>query len=401
MEGGLWVLLLGQVFLGVGVGFLVGSRSGGNVVGCGMKWSFRILTVMGTVVRVHVTFVLLLAAVGLMVFLKDGAAVAAGALAFTGALFFCVLLHEFGHVAAARFYGIRTPDITLLPIGGLARLERMPRTPAHELVVALAGPAVNVVIALGLLLVLGMPNPLDERLLDFTSPVGMLHRLMIVNVWLVLFNLIPAFPMDGGRVLRALLAMRLPYARATALAARVGQGLAGIGAVAALVWLHQPMLFLVAIFIFLAARGESEAVQTQEALRDLTLQDAMMTTFQTLPEGARLKDAAEALLAGGQHDFPVVDEGGAFVGLLTRGALIRGFHAEGPEFPVATLLVSELPQVYPGTGLREAFELLRAAPVEVLPVLDSRGERVVGLLSAENVGELILLRGQLTDWRRG
>jgi CBS domain-containing protein len=127
----------------------------------------------------------------------------------------------------------------------------------------------------------------------------------------------------------------------------------------------------------------------------------MMTTFQTLPEGARLKDAAEALLAGGQHDFPVVDEGGAFVGLLTRGALIRGFHAEGPEFPVATLLVSELPQVYPGTGLREAFELLRAAPVEVLPVLDSRGERVVGLLSAENVGELILLRGQLTDWRRG
>ena len=365
-----------------------------------MKWSFPIATIAGTVVRLHVTFVLLLVAVGVMVFLNNGLLVAAGALAFTGALFLCVLLHEFGHVFAARAYGIRTPDITLLPIGGLARLERMPRRPLHELVVALAGPAVNVVIAGVLLVMLGAPNPLDPRLLDFTSPVGMLHRLMILNVWLVLFNLIPAFPMDGGRVLRALLAMRLPYARATALATTVGQTLAGIGAVAALVWLHQPMLFLVAIFIFLAARGESEAVQAQEALQQLTLHDAMMTTFQTLPRGARLRDAAEALLAGGQHDFPVIDRDGSFLGLLTRGALIQGFNTHGAEHPVEPLLVTGLPAVYPGTPLREAFELLRASPVEVLPVLDSRGRVVVGLLSAENIGELVLLRNALPTWRR-
>ncbi|HEY8991057.1 MAG TPA: site-2 protease family protein [Luteolibacter sp.] len=363
-----------------------------------MKWSFPIATIAGTVIRVHVSFLLLLAAVGLMFLFNGGPAEAVGALVFTTALFTCVLLHEFGHIAAARIFGIRTPDVTLLPIGGVARLEKMPENPFHELIVALAGPAVNVVIAGVLIVLVGPPDPADAAKLDFTSPLGLTQRLMVINLWLVIFNLIPAFPMDGGRVLRALLAMFLPYARATAAAAIIGQMIAGIGAVFALMWVH-PMLFLIALFIFFAARGESEAVQTQEALRDLTLADAMITDFHTLPESGLLRDAADALIAGSQHDFPVLADDGSLAGILTRRSLIEGLANHGPEHPVSGFLLRDVPKVFPGTPLRQAFEMLRDLPAEVLPVRDSREHAVIGLLSAENVGELILLRNALASWK--
>ncbi len=361
-----------------------------------MKWSFQIARVAGTVVRLHVTFILLLVGIGVLFFMSGGAAVAAGALVFTAALFTCVLLHEFGHVFAARAFGIRTPDITLLPIGGIARLEKMPERPWQELVVAIAGPMVNIVIAGLLLLGLGWPSLIDP-MIDFTSPIGLLQRLMVINIWLVIFNMIPAFPMDGGRVFRALLAMRMPYVKATSIAAFVGQAFAGLGALVALVWFH-PLLFIVAIFIFLAARGESEAVQTREALREFTLNDAMMTSFQTLPLDATFGHAAEALLAGPQHDFPILDASGSLVGLLTRAALIEGLHKHGPSHPVEPVIVRGIPPVYPATPLRSAFELLRASPFEVLPVLDARGTAIVGLLTAENVGELVLLRDAFAQW---
>ena len=247
-----------------------------------MRWSFQIANVAGTVVRVHVTFLILLAWVALAFLFKGGTGEAIGALVFTVALFGCVLLHEFGHVFAARAFGIRTPDITLLPIGGLARLEKMPDKPWQEMIVAIAGPLVNIVIALLLLLVVGVPDLADPALLNFTSPTGLLLRLLVINIWLVVFNMIPAFPMDGGRVLRAMLAMVMPYAKATSVAATTGQVLAGIGAVIGLL-LPNPILMLIALFIFFAARGESAAVTQREALRDITLDQAMMTDFQTLP----------------------------------------------------------------------------------------------------------------------
>lgn len=364
-----------------------------------MRWSFPIATIAGTIVRVHVTFLILLVGIGAVHLVQQGPQQAFGAVAFTLALFACVLLHEFGHVFAAKAFGIATPDVTLLPIGGVARLEKMPERPVQELIVALAGPAVNVVIAGVLILVVGAPNPTDPQLLDFTSAHAVAQRLMVINIWLVLFNLIPAFPMDGGRVLRALLAMVMPYARATTAAATVGQFLAGLGAVLALVWVH-PLLFLVALFIFLAARGENEAVQTREALADLTLADAMMTEFHTLKEDAVLRDAADALIAGSQHDFPVVAADGSLAGILTRGRLIEGLTLFGPEHPLDSLLFREVPKVYPGTSLRQAFELLRTLPTEVLPVRDSREHGIVGLLNAENIGELLLLRNALTDWQK-
>ena len=172
-----------------------------------MRWSIRIARIAGTEVRIHLTFLLFLAWIGFSYYHVGGAAAAIPGVLFVLALFGCVLLHEFGHALAARAFGIPTPDITLLPIGGVVRLQRMPDKPWQELIVAIAGPLVNVVIAAALIFFLGRPADLEHVEQVQQPGVGMLAKLASVNVMLVLFNLIPAFPMDGGRVLRSLLAM--------------------------------------------------------------------------------------------------------------------------------------------------------------------------------------------------
>src|SRR5881409_673379 len=214
-----------------------------------MRWSIKIARIAGIDVRIHITFLLFLAWIGFTYYQVGGSAAAIDGVLFILALFGCVLLHEFGHALAARGFGIRTPDITLLPIGGVARLERMPDKPWQELVVAIAGPLVNAVIAAVLIFALGQHLEW-EHLERFNQPgIAMLAKLASENIALVLLNLIPAFPMDGGRVLRALLALALPYSRATQIAAWVGQTLAfGLGIVGLFT---NPMLILIAFFIFL------------------------------------------------------------------------------------------------------------------------------------------------------
>ena len=211
-----------------------------------MRWSIKIARIAGTEVRIHITFLLFLAWIGFSYYQVGGAAAAIPGVLFVLALFGCVLLHEFGHALAARAFGIPTPDITLLPIGGVARLQRMPDKPWQELIVAIAGPLVNVVIAFALLPFLGRPAGL-ENIEQMEHPgVGMLPKLASVNIMLVLFNLIPAFPMDGGRVLRSLLAMTLPYGRATQIAAWIGQALAFVFGFIGL--FTNPMLIFIAFF---------------------------------------------------------------------------------------------------------------------------------------------------------
>lgn len=173
-----------------------------------MQWSYPILRVGGTEIRIHLTFLLLLVWIGIAYFQEGGTSAAIEGVGFIGAVFACVVLHELGHVAAASRYGIRTPKITLLPIGGVAELERLPEKPSEEIVVALAGPLVNVVIASFLVVALGTTVGVDALTSMDNPRVAFVARLAAVNIWLVLFNLIPAFPMDGGRVLRALLATR-------------------------------------------------------------------------------------------------------------------------------------------------------------------------------------------------
>jgi Zn-dependent protease len=219
-----------------------------------MRSSIKIATIFGIEVRIHVTFFLVLAWIGLVYYQTAGLSGAIQGVLFMLVLFGCVLLHEFGHALAAREFGIQTPDITLLPIGGVARLSRIPDKPWQELVVAIAGPLVNVVIAAALTFAIhGSTEILQIDRLE-NPRIELLDALRSINVMLVLFNMIPAFPMDGGRVLRSLLAMVMPYTLATQIAAWIGQGLAVVFAIFGL--RGNFFLIFIAFFIFVGAQQE-------------------------------------------------------------------------------------------------------------------------------------------------
>lgn len=346
---------------------------------------------LGIDVHIHVTFLLLLAFVGLSRGLAEGSAVAAwdGVIFFVG-LFVCVLLHEYGHALAARRYGIGTRAITLLPIGGVAHLERMPERPGQELVVALAGPAVNVVIAAALSLGLWLGGHWQPGAIPSASGGSLLERLLAANVFLALFNLLPAFPMDGGRVLRSLLARRLESSRATRIAARIGQGMAVLFGFAGL--LGNPMLLLIAVFVWIGAAQEAATAEVKSEFAGAAVRDAMLTDFRTLSPGDTLRDATRALLACSQQDFPVV-EGGNVVGLLTRTDLTRALQEHGDHLAVAAFMRCEF-AVLPADAPLDA--VLSPENVEkglTMPVVD--GGRLVGLLTAENVGEYFMVRSAL------
>ena len=364
-----------------------------------MKWSFRIFTFAGTEVRIHATFFLLLLFVAGHGFLTQGAALALELMLFIVVMFACVVLHEFGHVLAARGYGIHTPDITLLPIGGVARLERMPRKPSQEFVVAICGPLVNVIIAAAIYLAVGIHAGFDPAY-DFGKTGHFSEKIMMWNVFMVFFNLIPAFPMDGGRLLRALLAMFLDYGQATRLAASIGQGIAMLVAIMMLLTAtFHPMLLLIAFFIFMAAGQEAAVVTQQEATRNLRVRDAMLTDFRTLPPDAVLRNGVELLLAGAQQDFPVLDTQGGMQGMLTRHDLISALAEKGPDQLVTDVMRRCPAAMHPATDLPRAIDALTASDCPALPVTDPLSGELVGLLTAENIGETLMVRAALMKLR--
>jgi Zn-dependent protease/CBS domain-containing protein len=357
-----------------------------------MKWSWKIGEFAGIGVYMHATFLLLLGWVA-FVHWQEGQTLASvvSGLAFVLAIFACVVAHEYGHALTARRYGIKTREITLLPIGGVARLERMPDDPRQELWVALAGPAVNVVVAavlFGLLLMTGGLVPLDQVAVGRGS---FLERLMVVNLFLVGFNMLPAFPMDGGRVLRAVLARRMEYTRATQIAANVGQGMAFLFGFAGL--FGNPMLLFIALFVWIGAAQESTAVQMKSALGGIPVARAMVTDFRTLQPDDTLARAAELILAGSQHDFPVVD-GGRVAGVLTRTDLIGALSAQHLQRPVAEVMQREFQVADSSDMLEGAMERLQACACHTLPVVHDG--RLVGLVTMDNIGEFVLIHAALT-----
>ncbi len=360
-----------------------------------MKWSFKLGRFLGIDVRLHVTFLLLLVFIGAAHWMTGGGAPAAvSGLLFLSLLFLCVLLHEYGHALMARRFGIATREITLLPIGGVAQLERMPDRPLQELWVALAGPAVNVAIAAGLALWLTLSGGWAPLSSLSTTDGPLLERLLAANLFLVAFNLLPAFPMDGGRVLRALLALRLPYARATRIAARIGQGMAVVFGLVGL--FANPMLLFIAVFVWLGAAQESAAAELKASFGDARAGDAMVTDFRLLAPGATLGEAAEHILAGDQRDFPVVEHG-RIVGALHHADLFAALREHGEFAPVERAMRRDFATVDAAAPLAEAFAHAQRDHETLVLVVEA--ERVVGLLTPENVVEFHLVRAALTSRR--
>jgi len=350
-----------------------------------MNASLNLGTYAGIHVRVHWSFALLIGFILYSGFAAGGSAVnVLFDVLFILALFACVVLHEFGHALAARSFGIPTRDITLLPIGGVARLARMPRKPSQEFIVAVAGPAVNVVIA-GLLAAILIPTMgLPLEMSTQVSAGNFLPQLLWTNIALVVFNMLPAFPMDGGRVLRSLLAMFTDYAAATRMAALIGQMFAGLFA---LLGFFNPFMFLLAAFIFFAATAESRSVQVQERLRGFTVSDGMLRNFKAVPSWFQVSDAAEILLGGSQRAVPVI-ENRALVGMLFRDDVTRAMQSHQAAQPVSTAMRTSVSPVSPSDPILDLIEENPTAHVRPV-VADGQ---VVGLFDLQAAGELISAR---------
>ncbi len=355
-----------------------------------MTWSWKVGRLFGIPVYLHATFLLLIGFI-LLTRWREGATLVAavGGVLFIAAIFVTILLHELGHALTARRFGIRTQDITLLPIGGIARLERMPDVPRHELWVALAGPAVNLAIA-ALVFVGSTLMGANPVLASPSSEFGAIDRFIAINVWLALFNLIPAFPMDGGRVLRALLAERTDYVRATQLAATLGQGVALVFGVVG--FLSNPFLVFIALLVWVGASDEALAVRTRAAFAGIPVTHAMMTDYRTLDAAEPLQHAVALVLAGAQRDFPVTTHG-RLAGVLTRDALVAALAAGRPNVSVGDVMSRDFPTADTHELLDVAFQRLQRGACHVLPILE-RGQ-IVGLLTPDNVGEFVMLRGAL------
>jgi Zn-dependent protease/CBS domain-containing protein len=353
-----------------------------------MKWSWKIARIASIDVSMHATFVLLIVWVALRHYVDEQSlsAVVSG-VGFILTLFLCVVLHEFGHALMARRFGIATRDITLLPIGGVARLERMPDKPAEEMWVALAGPAVNVAIA-GLLYAWLSTTAAWEPVTALTETEGpLLERLLIVNVFLAGFNLLPAFPMDGGRVLRALLATRMEYTRATQRAASIGQAMAlGFGFLGLL---GNPFLLFIAFFVWIGAAQEAGLVQISSALAGIPVGRAMVTEFRTLAPHDTVGHAVDRLLAGAQKDFPVLDDE-RIVGLVLHSDLPGAIATRGAQTPVAEIMRREFQVVDSHDMLEPTFKRLQTCDCHTMPVVHEG--RLVGLMTMDNMGEFLALQ---------
>ncbi|HLI47551.1 MAG TPA: site-2 protease family protein [Chthonomonas sp.] len=352
--------------------------------------SLRLAVIAGIPIRIHFTFLLLLVFVA-----ATGLGGNQGhtwiSVIYVILLFACVLLHELGHALTAMRYGIRTYDIVLYPIGGVARLQNLPDVKS-ELWIALAGPAVNVVIAVLLGIAIAAAGvPFDPSRIPAPVP-RLVVDLFWSNIALFAFNMLPAFPMDGGRVLRSFLAQRMDVLAATRIAASIGQGLALLLGLWSIFTLNL-LLLIIAVFVFVAASQEANAYQTHVLATGHTVREAMLRDFHTLSVGDTLRTAAEKLLSGSQHDFPVVF-GEEVQGVLTRADLLRGLAQEGPDAYVAGVMQRDFTYVYPDTDLEQVLQAFTPNhPILVMepPQTPNTSPKLIGMLNQENVLEFLII----------
>jgi len=363
-----------------------------------MGESFRLLTVRGIDIRVHITFPLIIvwAILQFGVFSGQGLNGAVFGVIVTLLLFAIVVLHELGHSVAAQRYGVPVTQIVLLPIGGVAQLQRIPENPVQEFVIALAGPAVNGIIAVVLYLahvVFGIGGALGGDTMGLLAGIArggidaVFDYIFAVNLFLAIFNLIPAFPLDGGRVLRALLATRLDYGRATAIAVNIGQTLAAIAGL--LGFLNGDFfLILVAIFVYMGAGQEGQLVQMRRVLGSVTVDRAYSRQARTLSPQSTLKDAIDLTLTTFQSDFPVCD-GEQLVGLLPYRRLVEALNQRGADTPVSEVMVADVQPVSPTESMFDVQQRMAEQQLDALPVVQDG--RFLGLLTNRDVSELFRL----------
>jgi Zn-dependent protease/predicted transcriptional regulator len=375
--------------------------------GIQMESSLKIARIWGINIQVHWSFVLILF-YGAFLYSRDASNVLAGAIygvIVILLLFVCVALHEFGHAIAAKYFGVNVQHITLLPIGGVAQLERMPRKPMQEFVIAIAGPAVNFALAVLLLPVallvvfmsmragtISATIPGLMRTAQSMSLAGLLLTLAGTNVLLGIFNLLPAFPMDGGRILRALLALRLRYVRATRIAVLVGRGMAILFAIWG-IFGGGIFLLLIAFFVYVGGRGELEAVEGRNILKDFSARQAVNKDAHILYTSEPVSRAVEYIMTTYQGDFPVYDLGHNLVGVLTRPRLVAALRGQGQEGRIVDVMIPRalVPTTTADTTLADVWEVMVEARSRVIVVQDQG--QFLGLITLDDISELIQVMG--------
>lgn len=356
------------------------------------KWALYIGNFSGIKVFIHWTFLLLLVWIFLM-YARMGHGWQAGfwGVVYILALFACVVLHEFGHALTAKRFNIKTRDITIYPIGGVARLEKLPDKPGEELLVAFAGPAVNIVIAFVLWIYLKLTGTMPEletlrNTTDLQNP-PFIFNLFATNIALVVFNLIPAFPMDGGRVLRALLAFKMDHAKATRIAAVIGQVLAAVFVFFG--FLYNIWLVFIGLFIYFGAGTESAYETTKKLLSGFTVADVLIKKFTTLSPDDSLDRAAHVLLEGQEQEF-LVTMNEDVIGILTRKQLIYGLSTLGKSASIANVMQKDFITLSPEMDLQDVYTTMLTNVYNVYPVKEN--SRLIGIIDKDNVTELILVQ---------
>lgn len=359
-----------------------------------LGWSWKLGRLAGIQVYVHATFFLLILWLGLIYWQQGGLPAALRGILFILLLFGCVVLHELGHALTARRFGIRTRNIVLLPIGGMASLEKMPDDPKEEILVALAGPAVNIAIAVLLWLLLSVQPVAPAPETGVPLQGSILQNLLVLNLFLAIFNLLPAFPMDGGRVLRALLSFRMGRTQATRMAATIGQMLA--------LWLgfmgllYNPILIFIALFVWIGAAAEAGSEEVKSLLHNRALRAAVITHFETLASDDSLARAIALTLDTTQKDFPVMQDG-KIVGVLTQEDLLRGLQEAGAQAPVSRYMQTGVETADVNEPLDQVLESLRHCKCRLIIATDQG--RTVGIVNLDNLMELIRIEKALHNPR--
>lgn len=354
-----------------------------------MKWSLRIGRIAGIGVYVHATFLILIVwLVGSQYLNHESAGAILSATAFVLLIFLIIVLHELGHALAARRYGCETEDITLLPIGGVARLSKIPEDPKQELVVAFAGPLVNFVIAAGIFVGILASGTVRTILV----PGNFMAQLLWVNVFLAFFNLLPAFPMDGGRVLRALLAMKVSRERATEIAVGVGHVMALIFGAIGLLVINNPFLIFIAFFVWIGADAELQRVRVHAFLRGISALEVMARDFETIDAGTELGQLAKRLVPGFQSEFPVLD-GERLVGFISLEDIVRGIAASGPQAQVGAYTQTGFETIASSDQLEEVMADWKPGSGPAVAVMESG--KLVGFVTPANVGEFMMIQAAM------